>query len=115
MRCKHCCEKIEKEDSFYEVDGDFYCEDCVQEETVTYYIIGGERETGEDEVYLFDNLKQYSAYVSGEIEYLKERMKKIEITDKEEKRKKYILEIHKERLEKLNNILHRIQSEEEEE
>lgn len=113
MRCEHCCEKIEKEDSFYEVNGDFYCADCVQEETVTYYIIGGERETGEDEVYMFDNLKQYSAYVSDEIEYLKERIEKIEIMDKEEKRKNYILEIHKERLEKLNNTLKKIQEGEE--
>lgn len=111
MRCNNCCEKIEKEDRFYEVDGDLYCEDCVQEETV--YIIGGERETVEDKVYAFDNLEEYSFYANDEIEYLKERIEKIEIMDKEEKRKNYILKIYKDRLEKLNNILKKIQEGEE--
>lgn len=36
MRCS-CCEKeIQENEKFYEIDDEFYCDDCVEEQTVTF-------------------------------------------------------------------------------
>jgi hypothetical protein len=73
MRCNHCERIIDKEESFYEIDGEFYCEDCVEERTITYYTIGGD--TGinyeDDETSWHRNINDFK-------ETLKERIERYE-------------------------------------
>ena len=70
MRCNHCDRVIEKDESFYEINGELYCEDCVEKRTITYYTIGGD--TGinyeDDETGWYRNINDFTKKIKERIE-----------------------------------------------
>ena len=60
MRCSCCENEIKEDESFYKIDDEFYCDDCVEEQTVTFYRInGGDEPYHEDEVGCYRNRSEY--------------------------------------------------------
>lgn len=55
MECSCCERKIKKGEAFYKYSGEYYCEDCVEEETITYYVVGGGDPLDENEVEYFED------------------------------------------------------------
>lgn len=115
MRCNHCEKIIDKEESFYEIDGEFYCEDCVEERTITYYTIGGD--TG---INYEDNETSWHRNINDFMENIKER---IELYEKWKKQSEnlnglYMLNDFSEYsrlLEEAQKLLEKSQKEDEEE
>ncbi len=70
MKCS-CCEKeIQENERFYEIEDEFYCDDCVEEQTVTFYRInGGDEPHHEDEVSCYRNRGGYINDIKVQIDY----------------------------------------------
>ncbi|MBR8733189.1 hypothetical protein IX329_000762 [Fusobacterium necrophorum] len=73
MRCS-CCEKeIQENEKFYEIEDEFYCDDCVEEQTVTFYRInGGDEPHHEDEVGCYKNINGYINAINVQMKYYQE-------------------------------------------
>ncbi|AYV94345.1 hypothetical protein FUSNEC_GEN_294_01455 [Fusobacterium necrophorum subsp. funduliforme] len=65
-----CCEKEIKEDEkFYEIDNEFYCDDCVEEKTITYYELENGEKYEENDVCCYRNTSGYINDIKVQIDY----------------------------------------------
>lgn len=72
MRCSCCENEIKENERFYEIEDEFYCDDCVEEQTVTFYRInGGDEPHHEDEVGCYRNRERFIQNIEREIEFHK--------------------------------------------
>lgn len=78
MRCSCCGKEIKNGESFYEIEGEYYCQDCVKERTVTYYTIVGDEEEPieEDDVSEYYYLEELIDHLKFELEWCIERIEK---------------------------------------
>lgn len=100
MKCS-CCEKEIKEDEkFYEIDNEFYCDDCVEKQTVTFYRInGGDEPHHEDEVGYYRNRDGFIQDIEKQIEFHKRAM--LVYSAKKDDFSKSIVERAKKKIQKL--------------
>ncbi|EIJ70627.1 hypothetical protein HMPREF1049_1357 [Fusobacterium necrophorum subsp. funduliforme ATCC 51357] len=87
MRCSYCENEIKEYERFYEINNEFYCEDCVEEQTVTFYKIkDGDEPYHEDEVGCYrnreryiDNINVYLKYYQSDLDYHSKRSDEISV------------------------------------
>ena len=117
MRCNHCDRIINKEENFYEINGEVYCTDCVKESTITYYTIGEDSECNytDEEMAEYNDLDEYIENLKERMEWINERKTRLEAIEEPNMWDKYDLKKCKEEFKEVNEILDRIQNEEEEE
>ena len=71
-----CCEKeIGSDEEFYSNGEEFYCQDCVKEETVTYYILLGEDTYLQDnEIDKYDNIEEAIQDLKNKVDWCQNRI-----------------------------------------
>lgn len=90
MECCGCRIGINKEYNFYKVGDDFYCENCVEEDYITYYSVCGEHYE-EDEVEAYNGVSDLIKRINMNIEYRKRRIEYCQKQEKNEFNKSEIL------------------------
>lgn len=56
MQCSYCNKEIDKEYDFFEINDEFYCKECVEENYTISYSVGGE-------FYDEDEVQEYSDFL----------------------------------------------------
>lgn len=69
MRCSWCEKEIKEDEKFYEIDNEFYCSDCVEEKTITYYEVENGEKYEENEVGCYRNRSGYINDIKFQIDY----------------------------------------------
>lgn len=72
MRCSFCEREITKDERFYEIQDEFYCNDCVEEESITFYSTNGGERHHEDEVGCYKNINGYINAINVQMKYYQE-------------------------------------------
>lgn len=72
MRCSCYEREITKDERFYEIQDEFYCNDCVEEESITFYSINGGERHHEDEVGYYRNRDDYINFIKVQMKYYQE-------------------------------------------
>lgn len=81
MKCNHCERIIDKDDNFYELEGNVYCSNCVSESATTYYTIGNDPEDTytDEEISEYSDIYEYIEDLKFKIKWAKERRKELEL------------------------------------
>lgn len=80
MRCNHCDRVIEKDESFYEINGEVYCRNCIKEHEITYYEIGNDGQlihTDEDTI-TYNDKNEYILSLKARLTILEDEKQKYE-------------------------------------
>lgn len=109
MECCCCGKEINKEDEFYVVNDELYCNECCKEKSHTYYSICDEVTYEEDEVTSFDNKKEAIEFYKGSIESIKSNIQKSEKSDAPYE--KAYLEKYKNEMKEIQELLEILESE----
>lgn len=95
MRCSCCENEIKEDERFYEIEDGFYCEDCVEEESITFYSINGGEQHHEDEVGYYRNRDGYIndinvqiRFYQSDLDYYSKRSDEISVRRAEELRRR---------------------------
>lgn len=99
MRCSYCEKEVKKDERFYEIEHEFYCDACVEERTVTYYVVAGETCYEEEEVGCYRNRERFIQNIEREIEFHKRAIDVYSV--KEDDFGKSIVETAKQKIQKL--------------
>lgn len=76
MICESCENKIFKDDEFYEINGEYYCKNCVDEIPVTYYTLDHETYLKEDDVCVYNNLQDLKRKLKMRLAHNKDEINK---------------------------------------
>lgn len=98
MKCACCEREITKDERFYEIQDEFYCNACVEEKTATYYVVAGET-CYEEEVGCYRNRDGFIQNIEREIEFHKRAIDIYSV--KEDDFGKSIVETAKKKIQKL--------------
>lgn len=71
MKCNWCEREIQEDERFYEIEAEFYCDNCIEEETVTYYEKQNGEKYEEREVNCYRNKEGYIQNVEQKIKFHK--------------------------------------------
>ena len=94
--CKRCDSEIKNGDKFYEnFPGEFYCKDCVEEKTITYYSVGSEIIGTDEEIGVYYNYNQLKEEIEHKIKWYDEWIEAYQNDNKEAG--KFTLEFYKEK------------------
>lgn len=80
MRCNHCDRVIEKDESFYEINREVYCCDCITKHEITYYEIGNDGQlthTDEDTI-IYNDKNEYILSLKARLIILEDEKQKYE-------------------------------------
>lgn len=94
--CEHCGAEIKDGDKFYETfPKKFYCQNCVEEKTLTYYSVGSEPVGTDEEIGVYYNYNQLKEEIEHNIKWCD---KWIEVYQNDNtKAGKFTLEFYKEK------------------
>jgi len=73
MKCSSCEKKIKEYENFYEIDNEFYCNDCVEERIIRCYVVNGET-YDEDDVDYYQNRNRCIRKIEEQIQYCEESL-----------------------------------------
>lgn len=110
MKCACCEREIKENEKFCELEDEFYCNSCVEEEYITLYRINGSESYDEDEMVCYENINDYINDINFQIKYFQARLK----SEMQENSESDLIKYYERRLQKLEEQKRRVLEEEEE-
>lgn len=108
MKCACCEREIKENEKFYELEDEFYCDSCVEEEYITLYRINRSESYDEDEMVCYENINGYIYDINFQIKYYQARLK----SEMQENSESDLIKYYEQRLQRLEQQKRRVLAEE---